>query len=142
MLQDLVNNLAPVVVLLMLLGFNDARIARKRRKTDQLRLAEAEEECARLAGDLGLRERTIADLRQELEARTVAPDGGRPEPIPDFTSVEHDGMAYFVAGDRVLRAPIRDDGLFLLSDATPADPLACDDLDPGVLLDITVALGR
>jgi hypothetical protein len=142
MLQDLVNNLAPVVVLLMLLSFNDARLARKRHKVDVRRHSEVEERCARLATDLEGRDRVIAHLTQELEVRPTAAIGGRLEPIPEFASVEHDGMAYFVAGDRVLRAPIRDDGLFLLSDAAPADPITCDDIDPGVLLEITLALGR
>lgn len=114
MLQDLVNSLAPVAVLLMLLAFNDARLARKRHKVDLRRLAETEERCALLSTDLEGKDRAIA----------------------------HNGMAYFVAGDRILRAPIRDDGLFLLSDAAPADPITCDDIDPGVLLEITLALGR
>lgn len=142
MLQDLVNSLAPVAVLLMLLAFNDARLARKRHKVDMRRLAETEERCALLSTDLEGKDRAIAHLTQELEVGPTAAIGGRPEPIPEFASVEHDGMAYFVAGDRVLRAPIRDDGLFLLSDAAPADPITCDDIDPGVLLEITLALGR
>ncbi len=142
MLQDLVNNLAPIVVLLMLLGFNDARIARKRTKVTQHRLAEAEEGCAELAAELEDRDHTIAQLRNGSTATGGDVDAVRPSPIPDFVAVEHEGMAYFVAGDRVLRAPIRDDGLFLLSDAAPADPIACEDIDPGVLLEITEALGR
>lgn len=142
MLQDLVNNLTPVVVLLMLLGFNDARLARKRTKVTQHRLAEAEERCAQLEVELGDRDHTIAQLLNGSTATGNDVEMVRPSPIPDFVAVEHEGMAYFVAGDRVLRAPIRDDGLFLLSNAAPADPIACDDIDPGVLLEITEALGR
>lgn len=142
MLQDLVNNLALIVVLLMLLGFNDARLARQRAKATQGRLAEAEACCAQLAADVEDRDQTIAQLLNEPPTTGGEADAARPSPIPDFVAVEHEGMAYFVAGDRVLRAPIRADGLFLLSDAAPADPVTCEDIDPGVLLDITMALGR
>ena len=142
MLQDLVNNLAPIVVLLMLLGFNDARLARKRSRANLESLVEVQERCARLEADLAARDQTIALLLNGESPSGGEVDAVRPSPIPDFVAVEHEGMAYFVAGDRVLRAPIRDDGLFLLSDAAPADPIACDEIDPGVLLDITMQLGR
>ena len=142
MLQDLVNNLTPIAVLLVLLGFNDARLARKRAKTTQDRLAEAEACRAQLAADVEDRDQTIAHLLNGPPTTGGDVDAARPSPIPDFVAVEHEGMAYFVAGDRVLRAPIRDDGLFLLRDAALADPIACDDLDPGLLLEITLTLGR
>ena len=142
MLQDLVNNLAPIAVILMLLGFNDARLARKRAKANQDQLAESEACRAQLAADVEDRDQTIAHLLNGPPTTGGEVDAVRPSPIPEFVAVEHEGMAYFVAGDRVLRAPIRDDGLFLLSDAAPADPIACDDIDPGVLLDITLQLGR
>ena len=142
MLQDLVNYLAPIAVLLMLLGFNDARLAHRRHKADQRSLAEAEERCTRLAADVEELDRAIAQWEVAMAAPTPEVTDSRPVPIPDFASTQHEGMAYFVAGDRVLRSPIRDDGLFLLSEATPADPITCSDIDPGVLLDITMALGR
>jgi hypothetical protein len=142
MLQDLVNNLAPIVVLLMLLAFNDARLTRKRARASQGRLVEVEESRAQLAADVEDRDQTIAHLLNGSTTNGGDVKAGRPSLIPDFVAVEHEGMAYFVAGDRVLRAPIRDDGLFLLSDAAPADPVACEDIDPGVLLEITLALGR
>lgn len=142
MLQDLVNNLAPIVVLLMLLAFNDARLARKRTGATLRRLTEVEESCDQLARDLEDRDETIAQLLRGSTTAEELVELVRPSPIPDFVAVEHQGLAYFVAGDRVLRAPIRDDGLFLLSDAAPADPIVCDDIDPGVLLDITLQLGR
>jgi hypothetical protein len=142
MLQDLVNNLAPIVVLLMLLGFNDARLTRKRAERTQDRLSEAEACRAQLVADVEDRDQTIAHLLNGQSTTGREVDDARPSPIPDFVAVQHEGMAYFVAGDRVLRAPIRNDGLFLLSDAAPADPVTCDDIDPGVLLDITMQLGR
>jgi hypothetical protein len=142
MLQDLVNNLAPIVVLLMLLGFKDARLARNGHKAAVRELAEAQERCSQLSTDLEGRVQTIAQLTTTLADRSAVDEAVRPSPIPGFVAVEHEGMAYFVAGDRVLRSPIRDDGMFLLHDAVPADPIACDDLDPGLLLEITLALGR
>ena len=100
------------------------------------------ERCALLEADLEARDQTIRQLPNGQSTSGGEVEPVRPSPIPDFVAIEHQGMAYFVAGDRVLRAPIRDDGLFMLSDAAPADPIACDDIDPGVLLDITMQLGR
>lgn len=138
MAQDIANYLLPIAVLLMILGFNDARLARNRLRIVKSRLAEVEERDRRLVCDLEDRDRAVAHLQSAVG--DAEREGLRP--IPDFASVSHEGMAYFVAGGRVLRSPILDNGLFVLSNAVPADPMACCDLDPGVLLEITLALGR
>ena len=93
MLQDLVNNLAPIVVLLMLLGFNDARLARKRAKATQHRLAEAEACRAQLAAEVEDRDQTIAHLLNGPPPIGGEVHGVHPSPIPDFVAVEHEGMA-------------------------------------------------
>jgi hypothetical protein len=138
MAQDIVNYLLPIAVLLMILGFNDARLARKHLRILESRLAESEELGRQLVNDLEARDHAMTHLQNAVDG--AEREGLRP--IPDFASVSHEGMAYFVAGGRVLRSPILDNGLFVLSDAVPADPTACSDLDPGVLLEITLALGR
>ena len=138
MAQDIANYLLPIAVLLMILGFNDARLTRKRLRIVESRLDESQERGRQLIADLEDRDRAMAHLQNAVAGAE------RPglRPIPDFASVSHEGMAYFVAGGRVLRSPILDNGLFVLSDAVPADPMACTDLDPGVLLEITMELGR
>ena len=141
MLQDAVNYLAPLAVLLVFLGFNDARIARKREKASLQRVVELEAELdARLVtiDDLAL---TIAQLEAELDvARQPIGVRARAATITDFASVTHNGMAYFMAGAKVMRAPIGADGFFLLGDAIVADPTTCDDVDPLSLLSITEQL--
>lgn len=138
MAKDIANFLLPIAVLLMILGFNDARLARKRLRIVESRLAESQERGRQLVRDLEDRDHAMAHLQNAVAG--AEREGLRP--IPDFASVSYEGMAYFVAGGRVLRSPILANGLFVLSDAVPADPMACSDLDPGVLLEITLALGR
>ena len=141
MLQDAVNYLAPLAVLLVFLGFNDARFARKREKASLQRVVELEAELdARLVtiDDLAL---TIAQLEAELDvARQPIGVRARAATITDFASVTHNGMAYFMAGAKVMRAPIGADGFFLLGDASVADPTTCDDVDPLRLMDIATQL--
>jgi hypothetical protein len=138
MAQEIANYLLPIAVLLMILGFNDARQARKRLRLVESRLTETEEHRRQLIADLEDRDRSIAHLQNAV----AGAERQELQPIPDFASVSHEGMAYFVAGGRVLRSPILDNGLFVLSDAVPADPMACSDLNPGLLLEITIQLGR
>jgi hypothetical protein len=138
MAEDIANYLLPIAVLLMILGFNDARLARKRQRMLESRLAESEVRGRQLVADLDDRDRATA----HLQSAVAGAERQELRPIPDFASVSYEGMACFVAGGRVLRSPILDSGLFVLSDAVPADPMACSDLDPGVLLAITMELGR
>lgn len=135
MLQDLVNNLTPIAVLLMLLGFNDARLARKRLKVAVCELGETQERCVDLVAELEARDRDLADAVAKA-ASSPPSTGGRSgiDPIPGFQSVQSEGMAYFLAGGRVLRAPLDGRGVFLLGDSELVDPLAEDSIDPVTLL--------
>ena len=68
MLQDIVNNLAPIVILLVCLGCSEARLARKRHMAADLReRIEVADRCVQLAADLEDRNQAIARLREDAE---------------------------------------------------------------------------
>ena len=67
MLQDIVNNLAPIVILLICLGCSEARLARKRHMADLGERIEVADRCVQLEADLEDRDQAIARLREDAE---------------------------------------------------------------------------
>jgi len=67
MLRDIVNNLAPIVSLLIFLGCREARLARKRHMAGLREFFEVADRCVQLAADLEDRDQAIARLREDGE---------------------------------------------------------------------------
>ena len=67
MLQNIVNNLAPIVILLICLGCSEARLARKRHMAGLREFIEVADRCVELEADLEDRDQAIARLREDAE---------------------------------------------------------------------------
>ena len=67
MLQDIVNNLAPIVIPRICLGCSEASLARKRHMSGLREFIEVEDRCVQLAAGPEDRDQAIARLREGAE---------------------------------------------------------------------------